>query len=207
MRVGRQASQCAPHLHPPGGRRRSTTILHDRGAPAGVATGAAVRAQSWTLASMSRARSTSRASNMRPHRRWKAGDRLSVRRRSVFDLPQRGPLQLRGRSRCPPSRPPLRHLSDPRALQPRTNFSLLDSSTSTVGDFLRPVPSVFPPPRCRSGRERVVRWHVSGLTRSRRSAHGRSQGARWVCGAGARCRHNGFGSYCFLAVRLSGLQR
>ncbi len=28
MRVGRQVSQCAPHLHPRGGRRRSRTILH-----------------------------------------------------------------------------------------------------------------------------------------------------------------------------------
>src|SRR5438093_3360073 len=32
----------------------------------------------------------------------------------------------------------------------------------------------------------------------------RSQGARCVCGAGARRRHNGFGSYCFLAVAVIG---
>src|SRR5438876_2074218 len=54
MRGGRQVSQCAFHLHPPGGWRRSTTFLYGRGAPAGVATRAAARMHSRPLASMSR---------------------------------------------------------------------------------------------------------------------------------------------------------
>src|SRR2546430_5940471 len=62
-----------------------------------------------------------------------------------------------------------------------------------------------PPPRRRSGGERAVRWHARASTDAGGQVRDRSQGARWVCGAGARCRHNGFGSYCCLAVRLSGL--